>query len=386
MTALPSQAGELLLSAKQLTSIDIDDYEIAEPLERLLVSLNTEAELSEDGAAEMERRVLRILCNRLRMLRDFQRHPEIDRQPIGKPVFITGTARTGSTKLHKALAATGRFIHLQAWQGHTLALRSGARDEDPGPRMKDTEQDYRVLDERAPKAKLTHHYQPYEPEEETIVLEHKLYAPMFAALAFVPGYVQWYLMRDPLEDLEFLKKALKYLQWQFHAGDSRPWILKCPAYPGMEPLLARVFPGSVFIVTHRDPVSVVSSGASLWSFFHQAFSDADQRRVLGPMLLEALAMGLDRQMAVRDENPDLPIIDVSYSTLTKDTEKVLAAVFAHAGLDFGSAERQAVQAWEKNNRQHKHGEHRYSIDDFGTTEDQVRRRMSRYITRFGGNF
>ena len=38
----------------------------------------------------MTQRLLNLLCNRLRMKRDFRAHPEIDQQKIVRPVIITG--------------------------------------------------------------------------------------------------------------------------------------------------------------------------------------------------------------------------------------------------------------------------------------------------------
>src|SRR5262249_34118543 len=61
---------QLLAQARHDTGIDIDDVDIVERLDRLTASLNSDAKLSEVGANAMQKRLLRILRNRLRMLRD----------------------------------------------------------------------------------------------------------------------------------------------------------------------------------------------------------------------------------------------------------------------------------------------------------------------------
>jgi hypothetical protein len=47
---------------------------------------------------------LRLLTNRLRLVADRQRHPDIAAQEIRQPRFIVGVPRTGSTRLPHLLA------------------------------------------------------------------------------------------------------------------------------------------------------------------------------------------------------------------------------------------------------------------------------------------
>ena len=90
---------QLLAKAREITGIDIVDDDVVEPLTAMVKSLNEESNLHAAGARAMESRLLRLLCNRLRMQRDFKAHPEIADQPVRAPIVICGMARTGSTKL-----------------------------------------------------------------------------------------------------------------------------------------------------------------------------------------------------------------------------------------------------------------------------------------------
>lgn len=383
--SIASSARQLMDAAQRETRIDIDDTAAAERLDRLLHSLNHDAQLSASGAAGIEKRLLRLLRNRLRMLRDLARHPEIHTQEVVRPLFLTGTARTGSTKLHKALAASGSFIPLIAWQGHTLSLRTGDRGEDPSPRIRETAADYDWFNNRVPEAKLAHFYQPLETEEETIVLEHCFYGPFMAALAFVPQYLQWYMTQDPRSDFEFLKTALKYLQWQFHDADRRPWVLKCPGYPGLEPVIAQAFPDAIFATTNRHPASAMSSGASLWFLYHRIYSDVDRKLTLGPILLEGMATGIERQMAIRDAHP-FNVLDIGYTEITRNIEQAVEKIHAHTGLDFPVHARDAVRIWDSDNVQNKQGVHQHNLEEFGLSRGSVERRFAAYIARFRDYF
>ncbi len=373
---------ELMASARESSGVDIVDSAIEEPLHRYLQSLNSEAQLSKTGAEAMEKNLLRLLENRLRMQRDINRHPEINEQKIIRPLFLTGAGRTGSTKLHKMLVASGDFIHLPFWQGYSLSSRSGVRGEDTASRIADAEAFACWFDAQTPVAKLIHSYEAFEPEEETLLLEHVLCGMFLMAFVFVPGYVGWSVQHFR-EQMEFVKQCLKYLQWQFHDGDTRPWVLKCPIHFGNEALLAEVFPDAVFVATHRNPLNTLSSQASLLEHYHKAYSDADRNQIYGQMMLEGQGMATDGFLASRDRHAELPSLDIGYPELKKDAGKVIEKIYSHAGMTLSATSRQAMREWESANAQHKLGEHKHSLEHFSLTPKMVNERFKAYMERFG---
>ena len=80
----------LLREARLRTGIERVDHEAAAPLQVLVNSLNTDGGLHAAGTTMMQSRLVRILCNRLRMQRDFAAHPEIVAEKIDAPIFICG--------------------------------------------------------------------------------------------------------------------------------------------------------------------------------------------------------------------------------------------------------------------------------------------------------
>lgn len=378
---------ELIAEAQRRTVIhDITDSAIVERLQRLVASLNTEARLNANGAAAMEKHLLRVLTNRLWMLRDFRDHPEIAEQPIRPPLIMTGAPRTGSTKLHKMLAAGGDFLWLPFWQGYSLALRSGDRNKSPDARIRDAEEHVRWFNEQSPEARLTHEFSTFEPEEENLVLEHCLNPPYIAPFVMTPSYIEWAMSLGLREDFEFLRRSLQYLQWQFHDGDPRPWLLKNPGYPAFEGLLAEVFPGARFVTTNRDPADVLSSGASLLACFHRIYSDDERRKLFGPVLAEGLSTALNAHIALRDANPALPILDIGYSETVRSAEQAVRKIYAHMDLTISDAAAERMRDWEEKNNQHKHGRHRHSLEDGGLTPEMVTEKFKPYIARFGALF
>lgn len=380
-------AQQLMARAREQSGVtDIMDSEVEEALTVLLNSLNTQAELSEAGAIGMEDRLLNLLCNRLRMKRDFRAHPEIEAQQIVRPLIITGLPRTGSTKLHKMLAASGDFKSINFWQGYCMSLRTGDRGEDTMPRIRTAEAHLKWFDRQSPTAKLTHEFSTFETEEESLVLEHNICSNYPQAFAFVPDFLQWWAVQDPRKQIAFVKQGLKYLQWQFYDGDPRPWILKCPMYPGFEPLLAEVFPQALFVSTHRRSSDVISSGASLLHSYHKVYSDADRRQILGPALLGGMAKAIEGYMASRDAHPELNYLDAGYTAISAHAETLVEQIYAGAGMNLSATARQAMRDWARDNRQHKHGVHRHSLEEYSLTESRVNDQFQRYVDRYGKFF
>lgn len=383
---LSKSAQELMREARAQTQIDMVDLDVTEALERLVASLNSEAGLSARGALAMEQRLLRLLCNRLRMLRDFAEHPEIADQQVAGPIFLTGGPRTGSTKLHKLLAATGDFLFLPFWQGHCLSLRTGDRSEDPAPRIAEAEEYIRWIETHAPQAQRAHGYGTFEPEEESLILEHFICSTFPNVFAHVPTFMAWWATQDYTDQAAFLKRGLQYLQWQFYDGDARRWVLKCPIYPGLETILANVFPGALFVTTNRDPQSTVPSTAHLVEGYRAGYSDADHREALGRAFFEGLARSAQQHMEGREKRPELDFLDIRYAELVYDSERVIDAIYAHAGMVFPPEARAAIHLWEAT---HGHDGQRpppYALEDFGLTRAMVDDKFANYVARFGHCF
>jgi hypothetical protein len=74
-----------------------------EALEVLLESVHREGKLTYFGRFALRQFLIAKLCNRLRIIEALKRFPEITRQKIDRPVFITGWYRCGTTYLHNLL-------------------------------------------------------------------------------------------------------------------------------------------------------------------------------------------------------------------------------------------------------------------------------------------
>lgn len=373
---LALDAEQLLAKARELTGIDLVDHDAVEPLRVMVRSLNEESNLHASGAVAMQDRLLRLLCNRLRLHRDLAGHPEIRDQQVRAPIVICGMGRTGSTKLQKLLAASGDFNWLPYWQSHHPSLFTGSRDESPQPRIDDADRWCRWFDDVSPDTRYGHAMEALEPDEESFLLEGSLRTACFMGWSEIPGYLGWLFTQDLSAQFRTLKLALQYLQWQGLQSPERRWVLKCPLYFGLEPLLQTEFPDVCLVMTHRHPRHTMPSSCRLLECFHQPFAAPI---VNAQAVVEGLAMQIDMHVQVREARPDIRFLDVDFRDVVGDPASVLRRVYAFAGVTLTEEALGRVLRWHEANPMHKQGVHKYSLADFGLSEEMLERRFARYL-------
>jgi Sulfotransferase family len=392
---MPLFANDLQQKARALTGIDFDDVEIQEALVRLVDSLNRESNLTPAGEVAMEKRLIHALANRLRMERDFINHPEIaDDQQVVSPIFITGLPRSGTTKLQKLLSVSGDFTELPYWMSHNPSLFTGDRNEKVDQRIEDTEHYVQWMDRTSPNMKLVHPFYTHEPEEVNPILEQALLNGFyFSAFVDVPSYMGWYVQQDMGKQLEYLRRTLQYLQWQFDIDNTKPWILKNPTFSGAEPIVLATFPDAKFILIHRHPSTCIASAISLLVAFHKLYSDtdikaptADVTSSAGFMLAQGLAATINQSTLNRAMLSGDEMIDVSYADLSKTSMTVVEEIYQRIAKPLSDLARTRIHDWENNNRQHKHGVHKYSLAEFGLTDQMIDEAFSEYIKEYGSYF
>ncbi|HEY6132187.1 MAG TPA: sulfotransferase [Halioglobus sp.] len=367
---------ELMAKSREITGVNVVDEEIVEPLTVLHRALNEESKIDEDGARAYEAKFLRLLINRLRMRRDFQRHPEIANQQINGPLIIMGVARSGTTKLQKLLAASGDFNFLTFWQNFNWASVSGKPGEAVDARIAEAEEFCRWFDKRSPETKFGHHFQAIEPEEEGPLSEGCFVAPSFIGYAEMPSYAHWLANKPRSLLFEFLRDVLKYLQWQGLASPDRPWLLKSPNYNGQELTIRKVFPDARFVVANRSPLQTLASMCKLVQSFRQAYGKPD---VDNTLIIEGNFRNMEAHLANRRAHPDLPILDLRFQDIVGDLPATTRRIYKHAGIKLKEESSERMLTWNAQNTMHQLGEFRYSLADTGLEEAVVRERMADYF-------
>ena len=363
---LQMSADQMLARARELTGIDIIDAEAVEPFRILHAAYNTDACLHEQGAWAIEKKLLRLLSNRLRMQRDFAQHPEIVEIQITNPTFVYGQLRSGTTKIQKLLAASGDFHYLPFWQTYNPSLRTGDRTESSQARIDEAGTFIRWFDTMSPDAKSGHRFQTFEPEEESLILEHCLITGAFIAFNTMTSYIEWLATQNPTITLESLRDMLKYVQWQ--SGENRPWVLKSPLWVGLEPFILDIFPDANLLMTHRTPQKTIPSLFRLLDAFHAPFSNKPPEY---EMLRMMLAMGLEEHLKVRQSRPDIHILDIGYDAVIGPSEDIVTKIYNFSGTPLRDETLQNIRDWETANPIHKSGAFVYDPADYQLTPEII---------------
>jgi len=376
-------ADALIAAARRHSGLHrFDDEAFREPLARLLDAIEREARLTPTGRVITRTRLLGVLQNRLRAQALFERHPEILDEPIAAPIFIVGLQRTGTTMLQRLLAADPGLRALASWEALNpapLPRRPWHRRDPRIGRAVLAEKGLRYL---APDFFAIHPVEAEAPEEEVILLDYSFLSTVAEATLHVPSFAAWLEAQDQTPAYRYLRKMLQLLQWQTR-GDR--WILKTPHHLEWIDTLLAVFPDARIIQTHRDPVKTLASFCSMIAHGRGVFSDELDPREVGAHWWRKTRRQVDRAMAARDVatagGAGGAFLDVSYYELMADPMAQVQRIYDFIDRPLEPRVRDRMVASRRDNPQHKHGQHRYRLEDFGLDRAAVAAGFAAYRER-----
>ena len=388
MTTAPGDAFEeerLLRSARRVAGgDDFGPEPFLEPLRVLLDSLRS-APLNDLGTMILRGTLLRSLSQRLRTQQWCDAHPEILDERIDAPVVVVGMMRSGTTLLQRVLASDPRLACAYGWEVGEPAPRDGWDAGAPDPRIPDAEAREEQTRVFATELFAIHPTYVHEAEEEIVFLADAFLSHIPEASCDVPRYRSWIDTQDFAPAYRWLRRMLQLLQWQKRQrGEARrPFVLKTPAHLGyLETLLAE-FPDSHIVHTHRDPVDVIASGASLNATLWRTHCDTVDPHEVGRQWIERMGWSCDRAVEARTHIPATQVTDVAFVDAVADPIGTAAAVLAAVDLDLTDDAVAAMEAWiEQDAKRETLPVHRYSPADFGLGESQIRERFADYTARF----
>ncbi|MEM7436701.1 MAG: sulfotransferase [Myxococcota bacterium] len=378
----PMTVDGVLSDARRKTGLeDFGDLGFMEPLSVLLDSINREAALHPLGHVIIRGRVVGVLVNKLIAEATFKAHPEVADIPVPGPIIIAGLARTGTTMLHRLVAQDPGIRSLASWEAISPAPPKKRAGRDP--RFRQAALAAKGLKYMSPGFFAIHPAEPEAPEEDVILLEQSFLTTTPEAMMRVPTYSEWLETQDHVPAYRALKRMMQYLHWQ-RPGVGKPtrWVLKTPHHQEYFDPLLEVFPDATIVHTHRDPLKTSPSLFSMLTHLQGIFSDeVDPHRVASHWLRKIELMAT-RAMATRDRVHDEGFVDVSYYDLIKDPIPEVERIYEAAGIALSDEARAAMEASRRVNKQHKYGRHKYAIEDFDLTRDDVESKIARYRERF----
>jgi hypothetical protein len=381
----PLAEASLVAAARRASGLeDFVDESFREPLRRLLASLEGEARLHPLGRAMLRQTLVRALVNRLRLEDLCARNPEIAELPVEAPVFVVGLQRTGTTLLHRLLTCEPALRPLLSWEALNPAPFPGSAKDaasrgERDPRMRLAETAERGLRYLAPEFFAIHPVEAHAPEEDVLLLDLSFVSPTADATLYVPSYSAWIRDTDQRPAYRYFRRIIQLLLWQ-RAGR---WLGKTPHHLENLDALLDVFPDAKVIQTHRDPVRVVASYASMMAHGRALFSDRVDVREVGHQLASRAVRAVTRAMEVRDRAPAESFLDLAYADFVADPIKQMRRIREFLGLYPTPGTEAKMQRYVDANPQNKLGVHRYRLEDFGLDRAELERAFEPYRNRFG---
>ena len=75
-------------------------------------------------------------------------------------------------------------------------------------------------------------------------------------------------------------------------------------------------------------------------------------------------------------------INTSYQSLVQDPINAMKKIYDHFNIPFTKDAENAMELYLKDNPQHKHGKHEYSLEKFGISKDDVKTNFKQYLEYF----
>lgn len=373
-------AESLLEQARQTTGLhDFGEGNFRVGLDHMLTSLRCDARLSPAGRAKAMATINRRLANRLQIEEYYRRHPEIAGEQVGGPSIVTGLTRTGSTALGNMLSLDPQFRSLRWWEQELPVPPPvvGKEGQDPRRIAYAAEVDRICREEPVYAAQHILEVDASVEDTETLGLEfgaQGMTMPIF-------GYMDWWRESDQRATFAYHRRVVQLLQ---SGGGSKAWLFKAPHHKFHLDALLTAYPDARFIMTHRDPAKVVPSYTSLvmrgvWDAETAARHDP---REFGRYVSNHLRRGMERALESRDRIGEDRFIDIHHHDLNADPHGTIERVYAFLGMDIGPSFHDALDAWLLKHRSGAHGDHHYTPEEYGLTEQGIRADYAFYIDRF----
>ncbi|MFP4541219.1 MAG: sulfotransferase [Opitutales bacterium] len=300
---------------------------------------------------------------------------------VTSPLFITGIPRSGTTFVHRSLAADrAQFTSPTAWEvllAPSVAERRGWRllgrlDRAlgrPGRRLLD------ALIARASGEFGEIHAVSLEAPEEDYLTLLPVAGCFLAVLAFPSAESFWRLGRldtlPPAEQAELLRFYRICLQKHLYvAGPDKQLLSKNAAFASWIPGLRQTFPGARFLVCVREPLGALSSQlSSLEGGCAACGTEADAAGL--PERFRATFEHAYRCLAREVEAAPADLAVVDQADLQRVPEVALGAALAHLGvartadLQHALAEAAAASRAHRSGHHHRPARYGFSKDSIG---------------------
>ncbi len=350
--------------------------------DRLLASLNGEAQLTPLGKLIAREETRNGLIHRLKLEQHHREYPEIGAAPIRSPIIMMGMGRSGTSILHELLALDPNNRVPMTWEVENPFPAPETASYDKDPRIAATQKQLDRTDQIIPNFKQIHRMGSALPQECVRITAGEFATLIFGCTYDVPGYANWVLEEaDMAPSYEYHRRFLQLLQWKCPA---ERWVLKSPGHLWSLEAMMAAYPDARLIQTHRDPLKTTASLSSLITSLRAMSSRNVDPIAISKQWAQWNATALNDSVRVRQSGLIAPnqIIDISFYEFMDSPLKQIQSIYDFFELELSSDTRQKMQDYLNVNTADQHGTHQYKFSDFGFDVSAERERVRPYQEYF----
>ena len=306
------------------------------------------------------------------------------------PLLVTGYPRTGTTLLHRLLAEDPRSRSPFTFEMEKVLppLKVG---EDPltNDRINKSNASMNLMTKFAPgfieKLNESHLWSATEKEESLLYMQ--IHNGMSNVHHFQAGLE--YMLRSA--DADVAPALLKYERNFFtmldaYAPADSHWINKAPSYALYFGAIFDEFDDARVVVTHRNPAKNAPSIARLLESAALPFDveGSFDKHAFGQMTTEFWGLTWERPLAYRKAHPERErqIIDAVYSDTFADPIAMVRKIYEKFEMDVTPEFLERMTAYLADNKQGKHGRHRYSNEEYAIDTEALKTRYRDYFEKY----
>jgi Sulfotransferase family len=378
----------ILGEAQQLAGLkDFGPPDFLARLELLCDEWGCDRELTNLGRLSLRNKLLQHARSRLLIHDVLTRHPEIHDIDIVAPIIVAGLPRSGTTHLLNLMAADKRLRALPLWESYEPVPLPGEPPAADGvdARYQRCAEQWQMMQSLSPLLAAMHPMNPDHIHEELELMGPDFASYNYEWLSVSPRWRDHYYASDQAPHYEYMKTVLKILTWQDgdHTGANTRWVLKCPQHLEQLPVLRRIFPDATVAITHRDPVSVIQSAATMLGYGQRINRKQVDLNGLINYWTDRVLHLLHACVNDRGTWPAECSIDVLFHEFMADDLGMVEKIYEKANLEMTASARSQLQVFLDEHPRGKEGRVVYNLQaDFGVEPTQLRERFAFYSDCF----
>jgi hypothetical protein len=332
--------------------------------------------------------VLHTLCFAL----DYVFFPALWRQQVKAPVFIVGHARSGTTLIHRLMAADGeRFSYFYYWETFFPALTQRAVIRGIG--WLD-----RTLFRRAIVRRLEawdektfapirhiHNQGLWIPEEDQFVMKASFVTQQWALDLPLMDKIDIFHIEALSEKrkkrwMNFYKACVK--RQLVSNGGNKIHLSKNPLMSGWVNAIIETFPDARVVVMVRDPIACIPSTLGLVELYWKAQKwRTDEYAAAQAALTQISFDSFKLPVQVLAEHCDTLRYVVDYRDLVSSPKQTVESIYSALNISMSDEHSEYLSGQEEKEKQHS-SDYRYNIDDYAVTSAEIEVELEQFYQQY----